>query len=87
MVGSRRRPGKKTTKNKKKQNKVVLLCVFRYSTPLQAVDIINISAAFPQRHPLSQLGVLIASLAGRLWEGLVRRLAGKLGRSSVLRHP
>lgn len=54
MVGSRGRPKKPQNKT----DKVVLLCVFRYSTPLQAVDIINISAAFPQRRPLPQLGGL-----------------------------
>lgn len=83
MVGSRGRPKKPQNKT----DKVVLLCVFRYSTPLQAVDIINISAAFPQRRPLPQLGVLIVSLAGRHWEGLVRKLAGKLEHLSVLCRP
>lgn len=83
MVGSRGRP--KNPQNK--TDKVVLLCVFRYSTPLQAVDIINISAAFPQRRPLPQLGALIVSLAGRHWEGLVRKLAGKLEHLSVLCRP
>lgn len=84
MVGSRGRPKKKP---QNKTDKVVLLCVSRYSTPLQAVDIINISAAFPQRRPLPQLGVLIVSLAGRHWEGLARKLAGKLEHLSVLCRP
>lgn len=83
-----RKGGKKKKRNERnKTDKVVLLCVFRYSTPLQAVDIINISAAFPQRRPLSRLGVLIVSLAGRHWEALVRKLAGKLELLSVLHHP
>lgn len=75
-VGSRGRPLKKIERNQ--TDKVVPLCVFRYSTSLQAVDIINISAASLQRRPLSRLGVLIVSLAGRHWEALVRKLAGKL---------
>lgn len=81
------RVGEKKKNQGNKTDKVVLLCDFRYSTPLQAVDIINISAAFPQRRPLSRLGVLIVSLAGRHWEALVRKLAGKLELLSILHHP
>lgn len=54
----------------RKKETVTPLCVFLYSTALQAVDIINISVVFLQRRLLSWLGVLIASVALRHWKGL-----------------